>query len=299
MRFEFQSIYYGGDSIVKLIKKGKIMKRNESDISLLLTVLILLSASIGLLHGLKFTSVGAEDKSGSELSLSPQDGMDIVQPLLDSQNYIGVARAFGQFDINTQKSLLDRLLFGDTGSYTKEQKVKIVAAILRETKNDRMKEYSIDLLAQYFPQDPIFLYAFPEFGIFIPTIKEAMDKRGKNSLYNSWKNQSLTELIRFNRPDLLEFMYINGVRLTSKEASNMLDVIVSLEKEPAFVPLLIKQFGANPNFSSDRKRTVLMKAAQSRNKGLYKALIDLGANEGLILDSSIGSAEQIAAQKNL
>jgi ankyrin repeat protein len=105
--------------------------------------------------------------------------------------------------------------------------------------------------------------------------------------------------LHHNDVSLLEQLYTNGLRLTDREASLVLDRVVSSRKNIGFVPLLVSKFGADVSFSKDGKRTLLIKAVESKSKDMVQVLVDEGANPYVSLDETVGSAMDLAEKYKL
>ena len=276
------------------------MKRKASDISLLLTILVLFSASIGLLHGFKFTLVAAEATPASRIGLGLQDAFDANTLLLQSDNMDKVAKTLQQYDANTRQRILDDLLLDGKELLSDAQKIKLLIGCAKYSQDDQpTRDRYFDLLAEHFSDKPVLAYFVDEYVGIIPVLKRWAKQKRKKELFARWKGKSLVHIVEMNDPSLLEQLYIHDIRFTPKEASLLLDSVVSLQKDPAFVPLLIEKFHADPNFSSDGKRTVLMKAVSANNSGLVRVLANRGADAHRVLDSDVGSANQIAQENKL
>ncbi len=275
------------------------MNRKESDISLLLTILVLFSASIGLLHGFKFSLAVAETMPAVRIELGSQDVFDEIALLLQSGNIDKVAQTLQQYDLNTRQRALDDLLIGRKELLTEAQKIKLLVGCARYSQDDQDRDHCFELLEKHFLDKPVLVYFIDEYLKTLPLLKRWIKQKRKKELFVRWQRKSLAYIIEQNDPSLLEQLYIHGIRFTKKEASLLLDSVASLKKDPAFVPLLIETFHADPNFSSDDKHTVLMKAVLANAPDLVRALADRGADPRKMLDSEVGSANQIAQEKNL
>ncbi len=129
---------------------------------------------------------------------------------------------------------------------------------------------------------------------FIPAIVSWAHAENKPHILNNWKNKSIAYAIELNDEPLLSQLYTNGIRPLQEEVSHLLYKLVGENKDVAFVPFLVQRLEADPNYSPDKKMTVLMQAVKNGNKQMVKALLEQDADPNLILDSQIGSAIQIA-----
>ncbi len=275
------------------------MKRERSDISLLLIILVLFSASIGLLHGFKISLLSASSDQAERISLSEQDAFDMVSSFLSSDDMVGMAKTLQQFDPKTQSGFLQKILKGDGIVFTDTQKVRLLGSLAAFQDDVIKKAELFSRLSKQFPQMPLFVLLIAEQPKLIASIKKWAKKENKKEIYNEWKKLSVIEAIKMNNVALLTDLYTNGVRMAPTEASVFLDRVVMQKKDVGFVPLLIGKFGANVHYSGDGKRTALMKAVETNNPDMVRVLIDEGANPHLILDPIVGSAVQLAAEKKL
>ncbi len=274
------------------------MKQEKSDISLLLIILVLFSASIGLLHGFKISLVSASSEM-KRPTLSQQDMLDLIFPHLFSDNMKKAAEGIKQFDRDSQTKVLQRILHGEGVGLTDVQKIKLVGALAAQEEDSARKAEIFGLLSTNFPNVPIFAFIIAEHPELIISIRKWAKKEHKKEIFNKWKNLSIIHTLMLNEVPLLTDLYTNGIRLTPKEASAILDRVVVEKKDVGFVPLLIHKFGAHIHHSSDGKRTALIKAVETKNPDMVRVLIQEGANPRLKLDPVVGSALQVAAQNGL
>ncbi len=275
------------------------MKQEKSDISLLLTILVLFSASIGLLHGFKISLVSASSGETKRPTLSQQDMLDLIFPHLFSDNMKKAAEGVQQFDRDAQAKVVQHILHGEGAGLTEVQKIKLVGALAAQEEDRARKAEKFSLLSTNFPNVPIFAFIIAEHPELILSMRKWAKKERKKEIFNKWKNLSIIHALMMNDVPLLTDLYTNGIRLTPKEASAVLDRVVTEERDIGFVPLLIRKFGAQIHHSSDGKRTALIKAVETKNSDMVRVLVDEGANPRLKLDPIVGSALQVAAQNGL
>jgi hypothetical protein len=268
------------------------MARRSSDISLLLLILILFSASIGFLHGSKMGPQEADIPERSEV-LSVEDALDTMQTVLLSGNMDQAAQLL--IRPTTPQEALDVVLQGKAviPLSDMQQILLLIAAIAYQTEEEQDMRY-FDKLAKLFPDEPIFIYAYDRYAPFLQEITQWAEKNKKMSLLQNWKMSSFLAAIEANNEPLLRWLYAHNVRPSAKEATTLLDQVVAGNKDVSFVPLLVRQLKANPDYSADGKMSVLMKAAANGNYRMVRALVEVGADSDLILDNQTGSAIQVA-----
>lgn len=272
------------------------MKRKDSDISLLLTILVLFSASIGLLHGFKFSLKAAEDTTiVPQLNISKEDAFDSLTMPLASGNIPQIYQILSQYDPETQKKITSLML--ENRDLSEQQKMQFLLGAAKNAKTTSDRESFFEILAERFPENPVLVAISPDIYEIVSSLASWGKKEGAQA-YKGWKRASLVGFIEANDFEGLRNLYIHGLRFSPKKASLLLLSAIDLEKDPAFIPLLINQFKANPNYARDGK-TAIIKAVEKNNPILTRVLLNHGANPDLVVDSSVGSANQIAQALNL
>ena len=274
------------------------MKKKYSDIVLLVVVFALFGASIGILHGRK--KIGdsvARSGDSDRVILSLQDSIDYLQPFLIAGNMDNVASTLHQFSEPVLFEALEAIIGNRTIFLTDEQKVKLLVSAILYDPSPAKRKTMLSLLIDRFKGLPVFAYAAYRYKDVFPLIKAAARKMGVRSVVADWKQRSIDQAIKNDDVDLLTELYTNDIRPTSKEASRLLHDVVVGNKNVAFVPLLVRQLGAQANYSSDGKRTLLIEAVQKGNSGMVQALLDVGSDAKRILNPAIGSARQVAYER--
>ena len=270
------------------------MPRRSSDMSLLLFVLILFSASIGFLHGIKTpsASLGSSASNRESEKLTLDDSLDEMQMLLTSSNMEDAGKMLirPMMHEDVALTILENVRF----SPTDEQKIALLISAISNQEQAEKRTKLIGYLLQFFPNSPIFAYDLHQPAAFIPAIVSWAQAENKPHILNNWKNKSIAYAIELNDEPLLSRLYTSGIRPLQEEVSHLLYKVVEDNKNVAFVPFLVQRLEADPNYSPDKKMTVLMQATKNNNEQMVKALLELNADPNLILDSQIGNAIQIA-----
>ncbi len=266
------------------------MRQEKSDISLLLIILVLFSASIGLLHGFKFTMLSASSDE-THISLSRQDILDILFMQLRSDNMEKAAEALQQFDQSAQSQVLQSIL--SDPALSDEQKIVFLAASAATIDDASRKAELFDALYTQFASMPVFALIVDRYPQLIKLIQRWSAKDQKDA-FDTWKNGSIAYVLQHDNVPLLTKLYANGIRLTPTEASVVLDRVVTERRDAGFVPLLVRTFGADVSYSPDGKRTLLIQAVDTNNPEMVRALRDEGASPRLVLDQAVGSAISVA-----
>lgn len=109
--------------------------------------------------------------------------------------------------------------------------------------------------------------------------------------------RSIDRAIDRNNTAFFESLPLYKINLTTQQASDLLQRVVHESKNVQFVPILVQKFGADVNYSFDKKRTVLIEAVEENNGEMVRALLEAGADPSLVLDTKVGSAQQIAFER--
>lgn len=269
------------------------MRRKRSDISLLLMILVLFSASIGLLHGFKISLLSASDTQ--PMSLSEQDMFDMIFPQLISGNVDKAALTLNQFAPPAQLKVIQKIIKGDGIALNDEQKILFLGALASNARDVSYRSSLFGLLQSHFQDKPVLAFLIPQYPKIVGLLIEwVRNDRGKEKEFKKWKYASIAYAVAQDDVSLLTDLYTQGLRLEPGEAGIVLDKVVLGKRNVEFVPLLVRKFGADVQFSDDRKYTPLMKAVKTQNNDMVRALLAVGADPKHVQDPSIGSAVSIA-----
>ncbi len=261
----------------------------RADIGLLVMISILFGASVGILHGRKKNKI--EVTADGEVTLSTQDALDLMQPLLMAGSLDIAAQSMQQFSEPVVIDALMALINNQGVSLTDQEKVALIIGLAHY--NPKIQSSLFTLLKKQFPYQPIFLIgAQHQYGDAIPPL--LVWAKDYSRILAGWIYSSLHGAVEINNPDLIDQLYAQGLRLDSSLASKLLYAVVHGNKDVAFVPFFVRRFGANVDYSPDGKHSLLMDAVGNRNESMARALLEEGANPSLILDDEVGSAAQIA-----
>ena len=268
----------------------------KSNLSLLLLIILLLGASIAILYGRKVRA----DQLSDPVVFENQDSIDYLQPYLIAGGMDGAAAALSQFAPAVQRNVLNSLIEGTATVLTQEQKIELLGALLAHSPTKTTQEIVMPLLHANFPKSPLFLLLVSGYEKTIPLIVAYDDqagKKGNKKQLTRWINSSALQAIKQDEPEFLASLVAANVRPDKKQANKLLAKVVIEGRSVVFVPLLIEQLGADPNYSPDRKTTVLIMAVQKNNIALVKALLAQGANPEKVVDTAVGNARQVAFER--
>lgn len=268
--------------------------KKQADMAFLLMILLLLSASVGILHTRK-KSIEPLIVDKTRIILDVQDAIDYIQPYLMSSSIDSAVTVLYQFKFPLLIQVLDTILEDKTLHLTLEQKIQLLAAALLYKKDRITRKALIDRMLKHYTMYPLFIPMLPYYAKAIPIVVK-WGQTNETQL-GEWIDRSLNEAVEKDDPELLSGLYTAGIRPDSKKASQLLYTVAQQNKQTAFVPLLVTQLQADISFSPDGKRTPLIAAVEQNNAALVGALIKQGSDPEKVLDPIVGSARQIAFER--
>jgi ankyrin repeat protein len=273
------------------------MEKGRSDITLLLTVLVLFSASIGFLHGTK-----AIRKDTVRTYTHPLDevrrsqALNYLRPLLIARAPSVIAQTLQGVSLARTEELV-RAIIKDTASpLNRDEKVLLVLALASALPHDRYAQYRLFNLLRINKikkgTPPLIIAAHGQYAAIIPVLAGWI--RDKNIVDFS-PEQALTYAVNENDIEALVTLVKYGVSLHATLATQLLTLVVQQNKDVRFVAFLIDH-KADVNYV-ENKRTLLMYAVQQNNKKMVQTLLNSGAQVDIVLAPQVGSALQIAIEK--
>lgn len=293
-----------------MISKGDRMKKKVYDVTLLLTVLLLFSASLGVLHGRKALYPASTIDVGDDIAriiLTLDDALDYLDPLIMAANLDAIARIMHQFEDSVFFPTLHALIHGERRHLTPEQKIQLLLALIVHDKEydprlspmpykQSKQNIFINQLARYFAEYPVLYDATQYYGAAITPIIAWGKRHDMARVVTRWIERSLEAAIDHGDVQNLQALMRYGIYPTKRMASELLHRVVVESQLVDFVAILVGDAKANPNYSPDKKHTILMKAVQAKNVPMIRALVSVGARPDLMLDPAVGSAKQISFQ---
>ncbi len=272
------------------------MKQKYVTISL--SAFLLISISFGMVYTGKTSQLSAKGLSSvEEIKLLPADAKDYVELLMISNNVSGMLQLFERMSPELIYSLLKKLLDDKNASPT--IKIELILGTAQLFAKDKSFMNTLfKLLDIYYQKNkeysPFLIGAKSLYQQIIPSLSQWAKEHGR---FVEWTNQSVSEAIKHNDVTALENLYMLGVRPSIAEANKLLFQVIKGNKNPLFVPFLIRRFHADPNGVMQGK-TPLMNAAENNYYDLARALLENKADPTIITNNAIGTASQIAFEKN-
>lgn len=281
------------------------MKQKRSDILFLLSILGLLSISIGLLHG------GKKKEQEKPVMLMLVDAIEdlstkevrrLIDPLLFSHSIYSAAQALAPVQPAILQDVMHELL-AKPNPLTRDEKVLllILAAQYQKNKKDRFALY--DMILNYDDLQkgqPVLALAA---RVNDPRVFSSLlgwmayhKRRNDYAALKNWVRLGLKYLVQDN--DLAGFkrLFEQRIRLGADFTATLLARAIQENKDPRFIPLIISK-GVKPNFVLPNKRTFLMEAVIQNNQEMVEELLKLGADPNFVADPAVGSAIQLAYER--
>jgi hypothetical protein len=282
------------------------MKQKRSDVLFLLSILGLLSISIGLLHGGKKNEQATKPAMVMLIDaiedLSTKEIRRLIDPLIFSHSIYSAAQVLAPVPPVVLQDLMHELL-AKPNPLTRDEKflLLILAAQYQKDKKDRFALY--DMLLNYDElqkgQPVLALAARIEDPRVLGSLFGwmAYQKRRNNYLaLKNWVRLGLKYLIQDNDFVAFKRLFEQRIRLGTDFTAMLLTRAIQENKDSRFIPLIISK-GVKPNYVLPSKRTFLMEAVIQNNQKMVEELLKLGADPNFIADPAVGSAIQLAYER--
>jgi hypothetical protein len=267
-------------------------KNNLSDITILLSFLLICGLSLGLLAQVK-------DASTSRNKLSVSDFMLYIHPFLISGAINRIVDLMQTLSPQEIEQVLHQIIDTDEGSLTPEDKVKLIVhlgSLLHDTSTQHMV---FEFLNQYGPliesSQPM-LYTLAqskEYKKEIPAVLTWMSEQGSDKLAR-FVNQTLEFAVESNDIATFTALMFFAIPFEEKQAQQLLWRVVEQDKDPAFLDILKEYTSID---TQQGVHTPLMIAVEHRNPPLVAKLLALGSDPNKVVDNATGSALQISLIK--
>lgn len=302
-----------------------MFERDNAEINLLLTGLLIVSACIGGLH---HWSLGAAEKAdtakvvanpseskkeadslaveGNPLAdSSPDEIFDALQPLIISNSVEKTIKMLIGIPLPTALSVLKKILDIKEGNLDRDDRIQIIVGIAARYKKLEEQYAVLDLII-----DPHYLYlregtpilviaAYGDFPEVIPVIKTWYANRvakqvNHAELCEELEARALSYAVENNKLDELKAMVTNGLSLSGNRMSEFLVDAIKRKTECKIIQFLLEN-GADINYV-DKGYTPLLWAIKNNDLKAVKFLVNKGADVNKIGDNKIGNPRQLANQ---
>ena len=256
----------------------------------LLGIILLLVISVSIIHGKKATiaSPGTE-----KLHVTVDDALSLIDPLLISKSFDAAAHALSQLDQATIVSVIQTVI-ADESYLDKKEQALLMLFLIADLDNQSLHMQLYKLLKGNYVHEPIYAYGIlRNAGKGIERVYKLAQKYDR-SLAKTWAEKSFSYAIKINKVEILDQLYSLGIRVSPEFASQLLHDVVMHQKTVDFVPLLVRTMQADPNYSDDGLKTVLIPAVELKNEPMVRALLEQGADPKKMLDEEVGTALQAA-----
>lgn len=271
------------------------MEKGRSDIALLLTVLVLFSASIGFLHGSKTVRKDTVRSYTHPLDeVRRSQALNYLQPLLIARAPGVLAQTLQGVSLERTEELARIIIKDNKSPLSRDEKVVFILALAHAFTLDQYAQYKLFNLLRLLKKGtpPLVIAAQSEYVAEIPVLTGWI--RSKNIIEFA-PEQALTYAVDTNNIDAFMNLIKYGVPLNSTVATQLLTLVVEQNRDVRFVSFLVDH-GADVNVV-ENKRTLLMIAVEQNNKAMVQTLLNSGAQVGIVIVPEIGSALQLAIEK--
>ncbi len=167
------------------------MKKKGKGLGFLLTILLVFSASLGILHGrLLMSKSRTPRRSQKALTLSVQDAMDMLRPLFASRSIVTAAKTAGNFVPDLIKKVTQQILDTELTILTIEDKLAFLLGVATTTDDSDLKNEILSILLENYKEAPLFSIAFQyQFNKAVPVLKEWAAQTDQDQL-KKWIFQS-------------------------------------------------------------------------------------------------------------
>lgn len=274
----------------------------------LLSIFGLLSISIGFLHSGKkadsanqsyatlIDSVSVEELSTKELRRH-------IDPLLFSHSIYSAAQALAPAPAVVLQDLMHDLL-AKPNPLTRDEKFLLLILTAQHQKDQKNRFALYDMLLNYDDlqkgQPVLALAARVEDLRVLSSLLGWMayhKRKNDYGMLKNWVKNGLQYLVHDNDFVAFKRLFEQRIRVDSGFASRLLLNAIKENKDIRFIPFLISK-GVKPNFVGPNKRTLLMEAVVKNNQPMVEELLKLGADPNFIADPAVGSAIQLAYERN-
>jgi len=285
------------------------MKNEGSEGRLLLSVFVIFSVSIGILHGRKKskTEIVQFDIINSFTGLthlSLEQAFDYLHALILSRNIPLVAQVVAQFPDKMAKNLLQKIIENKETPLTSYEALQLLFSLAYHFSEKKAMQFSLfDLLFMYpsiqKDEPPFLVLARSSYHDIIPEFIQwvkMQEKMVQNKEFLTRLNDRTFErAVDDNDLESLELLVTKKLRITPKQATYLLWYAIDKNKNTNFVPFFVKR-GANVNYVDLQENSLLLRAVENNNEAMTRALLEAGAIVDLIANPAIDTALQIATK---
>ncbi len=283
------------------------MKGKQSE-GRLLSVLIIFSISIGILHGRKKSKIEAAQfdivDNFAELGpLSLDQTLDYLRTLIISRNIPLVGQVVAQFPDKIAKNLLQKIIESKEIPLTPHEALQLLFSLAYHFSEKKTIQFGLfDLLFLYptMQEEPVLLILarssyhdiIPEFMQWIKIQTTVMQNK---EFLTKLINRTLEYAVDDNDLASLELLVTKKLRITPQQATHLLWYAVDRNKNTNFVPFFVQR-GADVNYADPQGNSLLIRAVENNNEAMVRALLEAGAMVDLVANPAVGTALQIAIE---
>jgi hypothetical protein len=298
---------------MKKIRSRKGMKRLlGSEIPLLLGLLLLFSASVGMLYGDKIAGEKVKQKKHIKKNKSrfekwtAEEGISHLYPLIISRGVTKIIEFFKQVAPGDAVSLIEAIVDDKNSPLVPHDNLQIIFSVARHyEKHRKIQAKLFNLIIAYEDAQSkkiplLALVVKTGNASIIPAILVWQKKnKKKKDLPLYVQNIAVKGLMYSTRHDdvaALKTYEQNGIKISSKKSSQLLSELIRANGTISTLPFFLAH-GADVDYVDKQKYTPLIRATYNNNLVQIRALVDAGAAVNKLTDLAIGTALQIALEK--
>jgi hypothetical protein len=260
------------------------MKKGRSDSAMLAVVLTLFGASVGFLQwriAARVTEQAAVKRTVRYPYVSDLKIASELQPLLYTHSIGSIVGTFKKFDADTMCSTAHAVVFDNDCPLSNDERLSLLLALATSVSYNRnLQDRVFAILAEYDRKhgiEPLLLTTTRSEYAAITVDLIAWAQRKKTDLARNWMQDAFKFAIDQGDAQVLESLYMRGVRLTPEQASECLWYIVRNDKKPDLIPFFAKWGKADMNYVSSSGRSLIAEAIAHQNQEMARMLLAEGA----------------------
>ncbi len=226
--------------------------------------------------------------------LSMDQIYDLITPSFYSGNVSLIAKIIAQFSASKAHDVIEHSIEKEK-ILSYEQIILLICAVAQkyESEKDREKLFSLFSTHSYLYETQPLLYVIAK-SEYMSLLSEIVAWTAKELPDNTYAYDAYVYAIKENNVELFKSLLAQQVLIVKNQADTLLETVIMKDNDAQFVNLLVQELNADPNYSSDNKKTVLMYAAELGHALIVSALLSVGADKDIMLDVKVGTALQIA-----
>ncbi len=205
----------------------------------------------------------------------------LIAELCCNERLAELIHALIQYPEDQLLATLGDIIHSDAGQSLNRDSISEVIITLIENKNDNQVLCSslITYLSTIIGMKKCLQIAVDRRSAPLLDALLKLSKNNNNTLYYECQvyiDHMLNHIVHSNKIEQLEFLVGQGIRISKKQATMLLDIVVYEGKDPLFIPFLTKR-GADVNKIGQDGKTLLSYAVSHNKVDVARLLLEAGA----------------------